>query len=136
MPVCFVLDENLRGKPIWHAIRQTRASGPIAVDAVRVGDPPDLPLGSGDPDILIWAEGNGRILISEDARTLRGYLAQHLHAGRNSPGVFIIRPGATVSALLQWLELVVTDDKLDQMLAPARHSLAQQAAETAGSASG
>ena len=46
MPVRFVLDETLRGKPIWQAIRQHRASGPIAVDAVRVGDPRDLPLGS------------------------------------------------------------------------------------------
>ncbi len=114
MPVRLLLDENLRGKPIRHAIRQTRARGPIVVDAVRVGDPPDLPLGSADPDILIWAEGNGRILVSEDARTLRGYLAQHLHAGRNSPGVFIIRSGSTVSSLLQWLVLVVTDDKPDQ----------------------
>jgi hypothetical protein len=114
MPVRFVLDENLRGKPIWHVIRRSQMAGPVAVDAVRVGDPPDLPLGSPDPAILIWAEVQGRILISGDSQTLPVHLAQHLHAGRNSAGIFVFRPSATPAAVLQWLELVVMDDQPDQ----------------------
>ena len=41
------------------------------------------------------------------------YLADHLHAGRSSPGIFVIRRRATVSSVLQWLELVVADDDPD-----------------------
>ena len=78
MPVRFVLDENLRGKPIWHALRRSFVAGPVAIDTVRVGDPPDLPLGSTDPSILIWAQAQDRILISGDVQTLPLYLAQHL----------------------------------------------------------
>jgi len=114
MPVRFVLDENLRGKSIWHALRRSVVAGSVAIDTVRVGDPPDLPLGSTDPSILIWAQAQDRILISGDVRTLPLYLAQHLRAGRKSPGIFVIRPDATLKAILQWLELVVTDDKPDQ----------------------
>jgi hypothetical protein len=51
----FVIDEQLRGH-LRHAIRQYKSSGPYPFDAIWVGEPTDLPLGSPDPDILIWAE--------------------------------------------------------------------------------
>src|SRR5438128_2200982 len=44
----FLLDEHLRG-PLWPAILRHNAQGGLLIDAVRVGDPPDLPLGSDDP---------------------------------------------------------------------------------------
>ncbi|MFI5456326.1 MAG: DUF5615 family PIN-like protein [Isosphaerales bacterium] len=114
MPIAFVLDENLRGKPLWHAIRHHNLRGGIQIDAIRVGDPADLPLGSPDSDILAWAERADRIIITEDAATFPAELAAHLRSGRTSPGVFVIRPGATVASILSWLELVVADDQPDQ----------------------
>ena len=113
MPVPFLLDEHLRGKPLWHALRHRQAASGMAFDVVRVGDPPDLPLGSPDPDVLIWAENQARILLSEDRKTMGQYLADHLAAGQTSPGVFVIRRRATISSVLQWLELVVADDDPD-----------------------
>jgi hypothetical protein len=89
MPVSYVLDEHLRG-PLWHAIRQHNAAGAYPIDVVRVGDPPDLPLGSVDPDILLWAERQGRVLVTEDRRTMATHLANHLHAGHHSPGIFVL----------------------------------------------
>ena len=53
----FLLDEHLRGF-LWKAIRHHNLIGGDFIDAIRVGDPADLPLGSSDPDILIWAEDN------------------------------------------------------------------------------
>jgi hypothetical protein len=85
----------------------------MAFDVVRVGDPPDLPLGSPDPDVLICAENQGRILLSEDRKTMGRHLADHLHAGRSSPGVFVISRRAVVSSVVHWLELVVADDNPD-----------------------
>jgi hypothetical protein len=113
MPIAFVLDEHLRGKPIWHAIRRHHLVGGVPIDATRVGDPIDLPLGSSDPEILVWADRAGRIILTEDFQTFPAELAVHLLAGRSSPGVFVIRRRATVVAVLSWLELVVADDQPD-----------------------
>jgi hypothetical protein len=114
MPIAFVLDENLRGKPLWHAILHRNQHAAPTIDATRVGDPADLPLGSSDSDILAWADRASRIILTEDAATLPAELAVHLRRGRSSPGVFVIRPSATLAAVLHWLELVAADDQPDQ----------------------
>jgi hypothetical protein len=46
----FLLDEHLRG-PLWLAILRHNAQGGLLIDAARVGDAPDLPLGSDDATI-------------------------------------------------------------------------------------
>jgi hypothetical protein len=86
----FILDENTPG-PRWQAILQHNAKRNLPIDVVRVGDSPDLPLQSPDPDILIWAEQNGRILISADKRTMVGHMADHLANGCHSPGVIVLK---------------------------------------------
>lgn len=113
MPVAFVLDENLRGKPIWHAIRRQGSGRGLVLDATRVGDPVDLPLGSSDSDILAWAERANRIILTQDAATFPVELAAHLGRGQTSAGLFVIRPNATVAVVLAWLELVAVDDQPD-----------------------
>jgi hypothetical protein len=100
----FVLDEHLRG-PLWNAIRQHNARSPYPLDVVRVGDPVNLPLRTPDPDILLWAEREGRILVTSDKATVPGHLADHLRAGRNSAGVFVIRPGSNLPAVVSHLVL-------------------------------
>jgi hypothetical protein len=91
MPSRYLLDEHLRGL-LWHAVQQHNARGVDPIDVLRVGDPPDLPLGSIDPDILVWAEREGRVVLTFDRRTMPVHLTNHLKAGRHSPGVFVIRP--------------------------------------------
>jgi hypothetical protein len=113
MPIAFLLDEHLRGKPIWHAIRHHNVGGGLLIDTTRVGDPADLPLGSSDANILAWSERAGRIILTEDAKTFPAGLVLHLRAGRTSPGVFLILPGATVASVLSWLELVVAVNRPD-----------------------
>lgn len=66
---------------------------------------PDLPLGSGDAAVLAWAEREGRILVTEDKHTMAKHLAVHLQAGGHSPGVFMVRPGLSISQLVVFLEL-------------------------------
>ena len=110
MPVRFLLDEQMRGKPLWHALRRLQSSGSFAIDVIRVGDAPDLPLGTTDPDILIWSEREGRILISEGRRTITRHLAEHLRSGQTSPGIFVVRRGASLADVVRWLQLVAIDD--------------------------
>ena len=50
----------------------------MGIQARRVGDPTDLPLGSPDSDILVWADRTDRIIVTEDAATFVAELAAHL----------------------------------------------------------
>jgi hypothetical protein len=50
MPLRFVLDEHLRGGGLWWIIRQHNTHGIDPLDVVRVGDPPDLPRVTLDPE--------------------------------------------------------------------------------------
>jgi hypothetical protein len=95
-----VLDEHLRGGGLWQIIQRHNAQGINPLDAVRVGDPPDLPRGTLDPDLLIWAEREGRILLSRDYTSLPGHLVQHLQAGHHSPGILLLRRRTSLSAVL------------------------------------
>jgi hypothetical protein len=103
MTLRYLLDEQLRG-PLWNAVsRHNRAAGPAPVDAARLGDPHDLPLGSLDPDILVWCEREGRVLVSQDYRSMPAHLAAHLRAGRQSPGIFLLRVGFTLPQIVDAL---------------------------------
>jgi hypothetical protein len=82
------------------------AQGGLPIDAVRGGDPPDLPVGSDDPAILLWAEREGCILVTEDVHTMPGHLTDHLQAGHHSPGLFVIRVGYSIGKLVSHPELV------------------------------
>ena len=74
MPLKFLIAEHLRGV-LWRALGRHNSAGLELLDAIRVGDAPDLPLGSHDPEILFWAEREGRLLISRDASSLFGHLS-------------------------------------------------------------
>jgi hypothetical protein len=112
------LDEHLRG-PLRRAVRNHNAIGSHAIDAVRVGDPPGLPLGSQDPDILVWAEAAGRILVSHDFGTMPPYFWQHLQTGAHSPGLLLVRKGSRIEDLVAELALIAhagdPADYLDQI---------------------
>jgi hypothetical protein len=104
MPLRFLLDENLRG-PLWDALLRHNSRGLDIVDATRVGDPPDLPLGVDDPDILAWAKREERILVCLDKKTMATHLADHLASGRHSPGIFTLRPGFSFPEIVDFLVL-------------------------------
>jgi hypothetical protein len=105
MPLRFVLDEHLRGL-LWKAIQHHNAASAFPIDVVRVGDPADLPLGSTDPDILLWAEREGRILISQDRDTMITFFWNHLHAGHRSPGLLLLRSGVSLPIIVFELALI------------------------------
>ena len=98
----YVLDEHLRGQ-LWQAIQHHNAGGVNPVDAVRVGDPPDLPLGTTDPQLLLWAEREGRVIVTRDPNTMPGHLNDRLQAGHHSPGVFLLRPRPTLAQVVDYL---------------------------------
>jgi hypothetical protein len=118
MALRFLLDEHLRG-PLWHAVQRHNLSGSDPIDAFRVGDPPDLPLGSDDSTVLAWAERADRILLTVDKNTIPGHLADYLQAASHSPGVFLITGNPPMSLIVAYLILVAQagnpDDYRDQV---------------------
>jgi hypothetical protein len=109
MPIRFVVDENQRGQ-LWRAIRDHNAQGGQSIDAVRVGDQPDLPLGIDDPALLVWAEQADRILVTADRQTMIAHLSDHRAAGHHSPGIFIIRKNSPLGVLVAFLALAAGED--------------------------
>lgn len=102
----YLLDENV-ARQVDSAVRtwHRKAAGP-PVDVVRVGEPPDLPAGSTDPDMLRWAERHGRVVVTDDVNTMPGHLAAHLAAGGVSPGVFRVRPRTRPTVLVAELAMI------------------------------
>lgn len=105
MPLRFVLDEHVRG-PLWKAIQNFNRKTMNVLDVVRVGDRTDLPLGIKDGDLLLWSEREDRIVITRDKKTMPNHLTVHLQSGCHSPGVFMIRRGSNIPAIIVILELV------------------------------
>jgi hypothetical protein len=104
MAIAFVLDENIRGQ-IWSAICQHNARGVNPIDVTRVGDPPDLPLGTPDPDLLMWAARAARVVVTKDVRTLPALLVTYLQQGHDSPGLMVLRGGFSIPDLVGALVL-------------------------------
>jgi len=102
----FLFDQCLP-KQIATGVRTWNAENPqFPIDVVCAGDPSDLPPGSKDPAILIWAEREGRIVISVDYKTMPVHLASHLAAGRHSPGVVYPRPERSIAEIVYELATI------------------------------
>ncbi len=103
----------MRGGALWHALQRHNAGGGHWLDVVRVGDLPSLPLGTPDPDLLLWCEAHSRILISRDLKSMPGHTAAHFHTGRHLPGLLLLTGGWKPTSVLAQLI------HFDQTLEPA-----------------
>jgi len=74
-----------------------------ALDALRVDWPEAPPAGTLDPELLIATESMGRMLVSNDKKTMPGHLAAHFAAGRHTHGVALLRQGFPWSAYVKHL---------------------------------
>jgi hypothetical protein len=106
MSLAFVFDEHLRG-PLWQAVlRHNLSAGEFRLDVVRIGDSPDLPLSANDRTILLWAEREARLLVTEDRHTMFIHLRDHIAEGHHSPGILIPRAGEPMRTLVECLVLI------------------------------
>lgn len=113
MALRYLLDEHERG-PLWTAIIRHNVSSAHPIQALRVGDPRELPLGSDDPEILRWAEREGYVVITRDRETMPGFFWDHLSSGGHLPGLFIIRRGSRLRDIFDWLISAVDTGDDDQ----------------------
>jgi hypothetical protein len=99
----FLLDEHVN-RAVQRQIRRQYAE----IDVLAVGDLNAPPSGTPDPDLLVWAEAHGFLLVTEDRSTMPVHLARHLDAERHSSGVLYIRPGASSRQIIEELHLIWT----------------------------
>jgi hypothetical protein len=64
-------------------------------------------LGTPDPQVLAYAAGEERILITRDVRTVPNYAFERIQRGEVMPGVFIWRRGASLGPVLEDLLLIL-----------------------------
>ncbi|MBM3300050.1 MAG: DUF5615 family PIN-like protein [Deltaproteobacteria bacterium] len=97
----FLLDEHIN-----RAIQRQLRRWNVAIEVLAVGDEGAPSSGTTDFDILRWIEANGYILVTENRRTMPTELAAHFDAGGHIPGVFWIRPGVSISEVVETLHLM------------------------------
>lgn len=100
MTVRLLTDENIDGALILGLHRTVDD-----LDLVRVQD-----VGlrkAEDPAILAWAGDVGRVLVTLDAKTIPGFVAERVRAGLPMPGVFLLRRRVPLARQLDELALIV-----------------------------
>jgi hypothetical protein len=95
----FLADEDFNGR-IFRGLKLRSQD----LDLVRVQD---VGLqGSDDATLLIWADNNGRILLTHDARTMPKHVRDRLAAGFHIPGVLVVDDLAPIGTCIEEIELV------------------------------
>lgn len=101
MNIRFLLDENIPPKLKTALMRRCPT-----VDVLRVGDANAPPLGTLDPEVLLYVEKTQRILVTNNRKSMPGHVADHFAAGGHHWGIFNIRDSASIVDLIEALELV------------------------------
>lgn len=97
----FLLDEHVN-----RAIQRQLRRLDVQTGVLAIGDPGAPPPGTSDPDILVWLEEHGYILVTENRSTIPVHLSDHFAAGRHIPGVFWIRPRVGIGCIIEELHLI------------------------------
>jgi len=97
----FLLDEHVN-----RAIQRQLRRLDMRIEVLAIGDPGAPSAGTSDPDLLVWLEKEGLILVTENRSTMPMHLADHYAAGGHIPGLFWIRPRAGLRAIIEELYLI------------------------------
>ena len=74
------------------------------IDLVRAADA--LPQGAPDPEVLAWAAGEERVLITNDRNTIVGFAYQRVAAGQRMPGLIVTTSAQSIGSAIDDILLV------------------------------
>jgi hypothetical protein len=100
----FLIDEHLLGA-LPDAIERYNRSALTPIDALCVGDLGAPPRGTDDVDLLRWAAGEQRVMITRDQSTMPDEFGLRLARGDSSAGILIVRRRTSLRAPVEWLAL-------------------------------
>jgi hypothetical protein len=95
--------------------RSLRERLPDAV-VMRVGDFHAPPLGTLDPEILLWCEVFQLWLVTYNRASMPVHLLDHIEAGGHIPGIFIVKRYLTFGEIIAELRLIWTASTPDEFL--------------------
>lgn len=104
MRVRYLIDENL---PPLYQEQLLRYQPKLKV--LMVGELSDLDTpakGTLDPEILVWCEQNNFILVTNNRASMPVHLADHISKNNQVPGIFVLRPKATIGQIIEDLILI------------------------------
>ena len=82
-----------------------------------------LPEGTPDPEVLAWAAEEGRVLISNDRRTMVGYVFQRVASGLPMPGLISTTNEQTIGSTIDDISTIVQSLTAEGMAAQVVHYL-------------
>ena len=100
-PLRFLLDEH-----IPRAIQSQLLRLGVDIDVLAVGQSSAPPRGTSDPDILLWIERTGYILITANRRTIPEHMRAHYAAGHRIPGILLLKRGISMGKVIEQLYLL------------------------------
>ncbi len=104
MIIQYFLDENL---PPLYQEQLLRYKSDLTILMVGELSPINTPeKGTLDPEILIWCESNNFILVTNNRTSMPVHLAEHISQHRQVPGIFVLRPKATIGQIIDDLILI------------------------------
>jgi hypothetical protein len=111
----FLLDEH-----IPPAIRTQLLKHNPTIRVHRIGDGIAPPLGTLDPDLLLWIEANDCWLVTFNHASMPGHLTDHLAQGRHIPGILKLGMQMAHGAIIEELLLIagasLPDEYKDQLV--------------------
>jgi hypothetical protein len=83
------------------------------IDLVSTLD--ELPEGIPDPDVLAWAAAEGRVLISNDRRSMIGFAFQRVALGLPMPGLISTTNEQSIGSTLDDISLIAETITVEEL---------------------
>jgi predicted nuclease of predicted toxin-antitoxin system len=99
--VRFLADASLRHAIVTGCARREPSIDFLSAHAAKLR-------GLSDREVLQLAAAQGRILVTQDFRTMPKHCGEFLAAGNTSPGVFLVKQRTALAAVIEDLVLVST----------------------------
>lgn len=71
-----------------------------------IGDPGAPEHSTLDPNLLDWCETHGFSLVTNNRTSMPAHLREHLAAGRQVPGIFVLNPNIALAETVEELALI------------------------------
>ncbi len=101
MTIRYLMDENVA--PLYKT-QLLRQEPELIVWAV--GDEGAPAKSTLDPDILIWCEEHGFVLVTNNRTSMPPHLSDHISQGRHVPGIFMMNPNMSIGDTIEELILI------------------------------
>ncbi|MGI8788595.1 MAG: DUF5615 family PIN-like protein [Pyrinomonadaceae bacterium] len=105
----YLLDENVN--PI---LRFSLLASDANLTVWQVGILGAPEYGTLDPEILIWCEDNGFILVTHNRKSMPVHLAEHLAKGRRANGILTLSENMSVGETVDELVLIASASELEE----------------------